>query len=146
MIPTTSDTREIHDEYCKLTRLDSRYSMQTHFVWESWLAQGYTRDDLALVVGYIWRRIKAGKRERESFKLSVLIGNLSRWEEDLAIAKSERTIASKTVAVDAGRASALRSSGRRVEVPSRAITTPAAILGKHPTVPELLQKLKESVL
>lgn len=62
--------------------------MTAHFRWETWLGQGWTEADLKLVVDYIWKRVKAGKRERESFKLSNLL-EPDRFAEDLSMAKSE---------------------------------------------------------
>lgn len=141
---STSQTRELHDEYCRLTKLTVRYDMARHFQWESWLSQGYTREDLALVIAYIWRRIKAHKREKESFKLCALIDDKARFEDDISMARSERMVASKTVTMPPSRASALRSTGRPTDAPSRPIRTPAAILGQSPTVPELILKLREA--
>lgn len=142
--PTTEETREIHELYCRLTKLESRYSMQKHFQWESWLAQGYTREDLALVIAYIWRRIKAHKREKESFKLCALIDDKARFEDDISMARSERMVASKTVPMPPSRASTLRSTGRPADAPSRPIRTPADVIGTGQNVPEMILKLREA--
>jgi hypothetical protein len=116
MIPTTSQTREVHELYVRLTKVPHRYTMSSHFAIESWLADGYTADDLTAVVGYIWRRIKAGKRERESFKFAVLFGDRGKWDDDLSMARSESLAASKTVAMPSGRAAVMRSAGFQTTV------------------------------
>lgn len=97
-----------------------RYDMSRHFQWEAWAAAGYTVEDLHLVVAYIWRRIKAGKREMESFKLSVLIGDLSKFEDDLSIARSESAVAQKEARrpiASPSKAAVLRATGRETESP-----------------------------
>lgn len=141
--PTTEETRAIHSAYCQLAKIEHRYSMQTHFMIEAWMAEGYTIEDLRLVIAYIWRRIKAGKRERESFKLSVLIGSLPRWSEDLSMAKSEATIAQKDarrpIATPA-KASVLRATGRETERPRRDPDAVAAI------VAQCLEKMRRDSL
>lgn len=129
--PTTEETASLHSEFNRLTRQAVRYDMSRHYCWEAWLASGYTVEDLRLVIAYIWRRIKAGKRERESFKLSVLIGDLSKFEDDLSIARSESTIAQKDArrpAVAPGKASVLRATGRETDSPKASPEAVAAIV------------------
>lgn len=139
-IPTTQETAALHEEFNRLTKQSVRYDMSRHFAWEAWLAEGYTADDLRLVIAYIWRRIKAGKRERESFKLSVLIGSQSRWEDDLSMARSEATVASKTPRVNAGRAAVQRSTGREPERPK---SDPEAV---NAIVARCLEQMRRDIL
>lgn len=144
--PTTIKTREIFDLYCRLTGLQARYSMHTHFTIEAWMAHGNTAKDLEQVIAYIWRRIKAGKRERESFKLCNLIGDPARWDDDLSIARAEASgMARKGPQMPAGRANVLRSSGRPQIAPERPTRTPAQIMGSSPSVPQLIQQLRDAV-
>jgi hypothetical protein len=69
--------------------------MSCFFTWELWLSRGYTEADLRLVTDYIWRRIKAGKRQHEAFRFSNLIGRPDNFEEERSLASSEATIKAK---------------------------------------------------
>lgn len=131
--PTTEQTAALHAEFNRLTKQAVRYDMSRHFQWEAWCAAGYTVDDLRLVISYIWRRIKAGKRERESFKLANLIGDQGRFEDDLALARSESTIAQKEAsrpATSPAKASVLRASGREPERPKSSPEAVAALVAQ----------------
>lgn len=86
--PTTAQTQSLHTLWMSLAKQTQPYSWTCHFRWETWLGHGWTEADLKLVVDYIWKRVKAGKRERESFKLSNLL-EPDRFSEDLSMAKSE---------------------------------------------------------
>lgn len=119
MIPTTAQTESIHALYCHLTKRDQRYTITSHFVWEAYLAH-YTESDLRLVCGYIWKRIKAGKRTPEAFRLMNLVGSMSNFDDDLASARSDATIAQKEATrpkVSPAKANVLRATGRS-ETPS----------------------------
>lgn len=108
--PTTEETRALHDSYLRLTGLDLRYSIFHHYHWERWLSEGFTKQELDLVVHYIKRRIRDGSRKLESFKFSNLIGNTERFAEDLSMARAEaRDRQSKG---DPNKRSVLASTGR----------------------------------
>lgn len=87
--PTSEDTQKIHAQYRALTGLDVPYTMQTHFMWESWLAAGFIEPDLACVVRYLKAKIKDGKRPKESLLPRNLIQRTDFFGEDLAIARAE---------------------------------------------------------
>ena len=63
----------LHLKWQELTKLNRPFNCADYFPWELWLSRGYTSADLELVVGYIWKRIKEGQRQKESFKLSNLL-------------------------------------------------------------------------
>lgn len=110
--PTTAQTAAMHNLWMALTKQTKPYSISDHFRWEVWFGQGWNQADLQLVISYIWKRVKAGKRERESFKLSNLL-DIDRFAEDLSMAKSE---ARKPV-VAPDKISVLRATGRAESQP-----------------------------
>lgn len=136
--PTTNKTREIHELCCRLTRQDMRYSMSVHYRWEVWLGSGYTVEDLTIVIAYIWKLIRAGQRKKESFKLSLLIGDEERFAEDLSMARAE----ARKPRRDAGRAQALRASGRAEDVPQRPARSTGEVLGERQKLAEWLNQWK----
>jgi len=76
----------LHLKWQELTKLNRPFNCADYWPWELWLSRGYTSADLELVVGYIWKRIKEGQRQKESFKLSNLL-EPSRFADDLAFAR-----------------------------------------------------------
>lgn len=87
--PTSADTEKIHAQYKALAGLDVPYTMQAHFMWESWLAAGFNEPDLACVIRYLKSKIKDGKRPKESLLPRNLIQRTDFFGEDLAIARAE---------------------------------------------------------
>ena len=76
----------LHLKWQELTKLNRPFNCGDYWPWELWLSRGYTSTDLELVVTYIWKRIKEGQRQKESFKLSNLL-EPSRFADDLAFAR-----------------------------------------------------------
>ena len=76
----------IHLKWQELTKLNRPFNCGDYLYWEMFFAAGYTSADLELVVTYIWKRIKEGQRQKESFKLSNLL-EPSRFADDLAFAR-----------------------------------------------------------
>lgn len=87
--PTTEQTAAIHKQYCCLTGLQVPYTMTQHFMWESFLAAGFTEPDLAVVVRHLKKKIREGKRPKESLLPRNIIQRIDFFGEDLAIAKAE---------------------------------------------------------
>ncbi len=137
---TTAQIKSMHEEYCRITGLDLPFSMKHHFQWEVWAAH-FTMADLALVVAYIRRRIKEKKRERESLKFSLLIGDYDRFAEDLSMARSE----SRIPPIAPHKAATLRSSGRLDVEPSRPSKTPAEIIKSEEFAQKWLSQLRDAV-
>jgi len=79
----------LHQTYCALTHRNMVLTTREHYGWNAFVAKGWTEDDLRLVIGFIQRRIKAGKRFPESFRFHNLILDQSRFADDLLDARAE---------------------------------------------------------
>lgn len=90
--PQPSIEREIRDThawFCKRTRQEGlSLRFDRHRLWYDFLrTYGFTREDLDVVISYLNQGIKDGKRNPGSLKLSNLIGQPDRFEEDLMEAR-----------------------------------------------------------
>lgn len=135
----------MHAEYCRLTGYDLTLDYLKLQAWHTWQTyrkhEPFTLADLQLVICFLQSQIKAGERKKGCLKFWNLVESPDYFELDLQDARAW----ARRPQGDAGKAAALRSTGRSPEPSTRAIKTPAAILGPKPSVPELLQKLRESV-
>jgi hypothetical protein len=90
MIPES--IANLHTAFVRLTGQDIALSMFREGQWATWL--GFRREapftiaDLAEVVSYLRREIRAGNRRAGALKFSNLIGNPDYFEEDLSLARS----------------------------------------------------------
>jgi hypothetical protein len=75
-----SPEETMHWHYCRESRMQIQYTMQRHYVWEAFLARGFTADDITLVCQAL-----KGKRDALSFR--TLISDLEFFEESLAAAR-----------------------------------------------------------
>jgi len=91
-----------------MTGLEVPLTMQRMFMWERWLHEKLTIDDLQLVIEVLRRKIKAGKKTLACLKFTNLIGNTEFFTEDLAEARQ----LARLPKVDEERASVLRATGR----------------------------------
>jgi hypothetical protein len=73
-----------HQLYCQLTnqKLSLRFDRQR--LWYDFLQAGFTTDQLKLIIAYLQKEIRAGRRNVGALKLSNLL-QLDRFEEDLNI-------------------------------------------------------------
>lgn len=80
----------VHQLYSQLTgqTLPLRYHRER--MWWELLRAGYTPHDLRLVIRYLQREIRAGRRNVGALKLSNLL-QLDRFEEDLQISRVRLT-------------------------------------------------------
>lgn len=106
-----SHIRALHKVYCDQTDLSVPLSMDRIFMWERWLVEGHTAQDLTTVVRFLKGKIKAGTKTFACLRFHYLIGNLEFFSEDLAEAKALAR-ASKP---EPARASVMRSTGREPE-------------------------------
>lgn len=97
----------VHKVFVELTGMPLVLTMGRIFIYEQWLLQ-FTEADLRIVVPYIKKGIKAGRRQPGALKFSNLIENPARFEEDLGMAKAE----SRRPVIDRERSSVLKSTGR----------------------------------
>lgn len=125
MTITTETTRAMLDhfnEQVAIEGLHEDYTMSQHFRFEQWLARGFTKDDLAIVIRYMRYRIRMGKREKESLLLRNLISNPDNFSEELSMARSW----SRAPKGHTDKASVLKASGR----PSTVQEQPTAVSAK----------------
>lgn len=113
---TTENYDSIHSVYCSITNRPVLYDTRKFFAWQAWQAMGWTEEDLRLVVAFILRRIKTGKRRPESLRFTLLIEDHSRFEDDVLDARME---ARQSQNQPTPRARALSSVGRTEPEPER---------------------------
>ncbi len=108
---------EIHRVYQTITNRDIPCTMQMHFQWSAWKAQGWTVDDLRLVVQHIKEMIRQDRRRPESLRFHNLIGNTERFNEDISEARSLARIRPETP-----KDRILKASGRPMDIPDNVQT------------------------
>ena len=88
--PIAADIQALHQLYTHLTgqMLPLRYHRER--LWWDLLHAGYTPHDVRLVIRYLQREIRAGRRNVGALKLSNLL-QLDRFEEDLQISRVRLT-------------------------------------------------------
>ncbi|MCE5278877.1 MAG: hypothetical protein LLG03_12715 [Planctomycetaceae bacterium] len=99
---------QLHALYVTLTGMDIRLDPSREYDWFQWTQAGFTADDLQLLVAEIKRGIRDQTRRPAALKFRNLIGDLQRFEEDLAEARAR----ARAFRPDPARASVLRSTGR----------------------------------
>lgn len=57
--------------------------------WVRWINAGFLLHDLEVVIVWLKRRIREGKRDVGALRFSTLIGETSRFEEELSLAQAE---------------------------------------------------------
>ena len=135
---TTEDHAPIHAVYVRITNRPVIYDTRKYFAWQSWLAMGWTEADLRLVVAFILRRIKEGKRWQESLRFGNLIENHERFADDLIDAKMAERQVKPTP-----RAKLLASVGREEVLPDR-VKSAASIIAESKALADL-QAFKASL-
>jgi hypothetical protein len=86
VLPTAADVHAAHDLYCQLTGQNLRLRFDRERQWWELLKEGHTREDIRIVIAYLQREIRAGKRNVGALKLSNLL-QPDRFEEDLEISR-----------------------------------------------------------
>jgi hypothetical protein len=129
----------LHLKWQELTKLNRPFNCSDYFPWELWLSRGYTSADLELVIGYIWARIKDGKRQKESFKLSNLL-EPSRFADDLAFARPAQR---EVKATPKDKILAAIGWPKQDEKPAR---TAAEVMASHETMARMLKEYREKNL
>ena len=75
-----------HQLYCQLTGQSLRLAFDRERMWYELLRAGYSLEDLRVVIAYLQREIRAGRRNVGALKLSNLL-QPDRFEEDLQISR-----------------------------------------------------------
>lgn len=93
MKTTEKQIESLHATYCRLTgfqlsRARGLFDYRQR-AWCDFLSAGFTEDDLALVITWLQRKIKAGERNIGAIRFSNLIEALPRFEEELGMARAE---------------------------------------------------------
>lgn len=105
--PTMEQTKLLHARWQQLTGLEVPYDFSRHFAWEMWISKGLTIADLETIVAYIKKRIKQGRREKESLMFRNMVNNVDNAIEDLSIARAE----SRNSRTESPKAEILRAAG-----------------------------------
>jgi hypothetical protein len=85
-LPTGDSVRVAHELYCILTGQKSRLRYDRERLWWELLKEGHTLEDIRIVIAYLQKEIRAGKRNVGALKLSNLL-QPDRFEEDLEISR-----------------------------------------------------------
>lgn len=100
-------TKALHSRWQQLTGLEVPYDFSRHFAWEMWISKGLTITDLETIVVYIKKRIKQGRREKESLMFRNMVNNVDNAIEDLSIARAE----ARNSRTESPKAEILRAAG-----------------------------------
>lgn len=134
---TIEDHTAIHAAYCQCSGRAVVMSMQDHGRWNLWKAHGWTEADLRLVVRFIQRRIKAGRRYDESLRLHNLL-EPGRFADDLLDSKAEQRQPRPTP-----RQAVLKAVGRQEPESDRCVSAGQAL--ERTKLAERLRRWRESL-
>lgn len=80
----------LHETYCARTGLSAKLDDRRKRAWTAFAAKGFTEEDMKRVIHYIEKGMNdGGKFDERSLQFSVLIEDLSKFEERLLLAKRE---------------------------------------------------------
>lgn len=133
MTDVTPQLTYLHGVYCQLSKRSMTMTTREMYGWQAWIAKGYKVEDLRLVIAFIQKRIKDGRRFPESLRFHNLIERHDRFADDLLDSRAE---ANKPVRTD--RQSVLEASGRPDPCPDKVQSAEQVIRGS-----EALRKLLE---
>jgi hypothetical protein len=108
MIDEMPPIRRLHADYQDATGLITTLTMTKISMWRAWMAMGWNRDDLILVVRMLHRKIEDRARLVRSMRFEWFIGNVERFDGDL----SEARALDRAPKVCPGKASVLRATHR----------------------------------
>lgn len=86
----TTILHSLHSKFCKLTDADEKVLRYCWYEsnWYEFHSAGFTEDDLQLVVDHIKAQNRKHRADfKRSLKLSRIVGDLSRFAEDLVEAR-----------------------------------------------------------
>lgn len=99
MTPPLPEITRLHAVFCAITGAELRLGLGEFMRergWADYLRAGFTEADLRLVIAYLQRQIRCGDRRPGALKWSNLIGDLSRFEEDLQLARAAHRVKAPT--------------------------------------------------
>lgn len=136
-------TRPCYDAYVKATGLKLQFTLGMRYYFERLCFEGRTAEDVTLVVNYIKRRIKEGRRERESLLPRNLLADTQKFAEDLSIAKSEhRAIKSRP---QPAKQAVLNATGRPF-VPPDNVKSAGQVMEERGKLASMLKEWREKSL
>lgn len=140
---TTEHIQSCYQALVQSTGLDLKFTTALNYQLERFCFEGFTAQDIRIVVGYIKKRIRAGRREKESLLPRNLIVRTDNFAEDLSMARSElREFAQRP---DPSKESVLKATGRSA-VKETTERSAAAIMEQHEQMATMLKQWKEQNL
>lgn len=136
---TESQIKSCYDAYIKATGLDIKLTTHLRYSFERFCFEGYSPEDITLVVNYIKRRIKIRRREKESLLPRNLIQNTSNFAEDLSIAKLEQR--DRNNRPDSSKQEVLNSTGRTIQ-PKENCVSVGQVMNERLKMSDMLKKWK----
>jgi hypothetical protein len=109
----------LHDLYQRSTGFRYRLDYARIRAWHDFIQGGFSQTDLALVIGYLRKKIAARDRQVGALKFSNLITALDRFEDDLNVAREESRILR-------GQKPATTQTTQKVGDTTRTVTVPRA--------------------
>lgn len=122
-MPNNKTIESLHAAYTRLTGYVLQLDMAREYEWFQWQRRGFTEQDLALVINYIKRGIREGRRNQGALKFSNLIVSSDFFEEDLAEAKA----LARMPKPNPHKQEVLRATGR-IEQPSQSARSAAEVI------------------
>lgn len=135
MTITTAQTQVLHEAYCKATKLDIKFTSYHMYVWERFIFDGHTQEELELVCKWLWYLVNKGDRTMRTFSFQSLIRDEPRFLDDLAQARGW----SRAPKGHTDKASVLKASGRAEQVLAPTAMSAKAVLER----PKLAAMLKD---
>lgn len=141
----TSETElatDLHAAYCSLTGMDLPLTMQRIFSWTAFKAKGWTKEDLALVIRHLQRKIRLARKWPSALLFRNLIERLDYFDEEL----SEARAMARAPKIDKGKADVLRATDRHHEPPTSQCKTCEQVMKEHQQMAALLKDFREKHL
>lgn len=81
--------KTLHARYCSLSRMQVGLRYNRESSWVEFIRSGFTEADLELVLKYLVHQVECGERQPQCLKFSNVIEQLDRFEEELALLRSQ---------------------------------------------------------
>lgn len=133
---SSDDTKRLHEAYCKATKLDVKYTTYHHYVFERFLADNHTQEELELVCKWLWYLVNKGERTMRTFAFQSLIRDEPRFLDDLAQARGW----SRTPNTNPAKDSVLRAMGRPAMARETKSVSAAQVMENHKQMAEMLRQ------
>lgn len=132
---------ELHKAYCDLTGMRVDLTLQRTFMWQAWKLKGWTVCDLALVIRFLQKKIRAGQKWESSLSFRRLIEDTEGFEENLSMARA----AARGPKQDRERQSVLCATGRCGQAQPEPARSAGQIMAERSQLADMLAKFKESL-